>query len=278
MAMEAQRRLTTNSDIKSEGDPEQSLEEDRGTASNDGSNDATAKPPSQDHVHDDKKEGDGDDDGLKENGLDTYFPDPDIDNPTLIETIAWWAESTSIHGLHYALERGHFERWKLYLWTVIVATCTVSLISLLTDMISEYRNYKLNTASETIVPSSMDFPQVTVCNTNVFQSSLQQSTGIRSPTNEKELLDISQPLEDFIVYTAFNGITVSNESFSDIWTSTITFAGECFTFDNTDRRVLKPGPGSGLVGILSQLLYPLANEKNLDSINCWCRSLLQFLC
>ena len=230
---------------------------------------------------------DGDKPLVLENGLETYFPDPNIDDSTFIETIAWWAEFTSIHGVYYAFERGHFNKWKQWTWSIIVAACTVSLIYLLTDMIQEYREYKLNTSSETLIPPSMGFPQVTVCNTNMFQSSLQESTGITSPTNEEELVAISQPLDEFIIYTAFSGVvipptttvstpntTTANDTLSFfvngsttatgggeggqealVWIPTITSNGLCFSFNTNNKRVLKPGPNSGLVRFRSFCVY-----------------------
>eukprot|EP00566_Odontella_aurita_P029633 CAMPEP_0113584580 /NCGR_PEP_ID=MMETSP0015_2-20120614/33187_1 /TAXON_ID=2838 /ORGANISM="Odontella" /LENGTH=70 /DNA_ID=CAMNT_0000489655 /DNA_START=152 /DNA_END=361 /DNA_ORIENTATION=+ /assembly_acc=CAM_ASM_000160 len=35
-----------------------------------------------------------------------FFPDPDVETSTVLETVSWWAEFTSIHGVYYAFERG----------------------------------------------------------------------------------------------------------------------------------------------------------------------------
>ncbi|CAB9519788.1 Acid-sensing ion channel [Seminavis robusta] len=193
---------------------------------------------------------------LLENGRDTYFPDPRLDDASLLEVIAWWSEFTSIHGVYYMFERGHFSDWLLYAWSALVVACTISLIATLVVMIQEYKEFKVNTSLTPVIPASLPFPQVTVCNTNMFQTSLMDATGIEQPTDEEEFHAISQPLQQFIPYALFNGLPIpiddlqlSNETnatnTTDRWTPTITANGRCFTFQ-TNKEVVKPGSGAGL--------------------------------
>ena len=55
----------------------------------------------------------------------------------------FWAENTSIHGMYYMLERGHFRHWKTIVWTVIVLTCTGELLWALVADCKDFVQFKL---------------------------------------------------------------------------------------------------------------------------------------
>jgi len=173
----------------------------------------------------------------------TYFPDPNISTPTALETASWWAEFTSVHGVYYALERGHFRPWKRIVWTILVLVAAGGLLWVLVVEFQDFFEYTVNTSTETKIPLNMPFPQVTVCNSNMYDSSLQNITGIQEPRNEEELSLISQPLEEFILYTSFNNAQYQN--LTQIWTPVITPFGRCYTF-STDENVIVPGASAGL--------------------------------
>lgn len=189
-----------------------------------------------------------------------YFPDPDIHNPTAMETSQWWAEFTSIHGVYYMLERGHFKPWKTYAWTFFVLAMTSMLLWALIDEVEDFAKYSVDTTTKTIIPISMSFPRVTICNANGGRdSSLQNATGIIEPRNEEELLAISQPLDEFILHTEFNAREVES---ADAWTPVITPLGLCFSFV-TNEKVFMSGISAGL------LVHTWLNQSSYPETTVW---------
>jgi len=133
--------------------------------------------------------------------------------------------------------------WKRGTWICLVLVSAAFMLWQITQLITQYRNFDVLTDTQTINPVSLHFPEVTICNANMYSLSRQIATGIFEPTNEDELLQISTPLEDFVFETWFNGKLVNN---SDVWHSTIVSgAGRCWTF-KTDRKVRRPGFFGGL--------------------------------
>lgn len=207
-------------------------------------------PPKKDDAEKAIDVSDDDDDAVvptddASNGApETYFPDPNLDNPSVIETLGWWAEFTSTHGVYYMLERGHTMVWKKVIWGILCAVTFGGLLWALTTEIQAFKEYKNNSNSRSMIPISLSFPQITVCNTNMYDSSLQNATGITEPSNEAELNAISQPFQDFILDTTFNGVTYTDQ-LTNIWEPVITPYGRCYKFQ-TDEQVYAPGPTLGL--------------------------------
>lgn len=184
-----------------------------------------------------------------------YFPSPNIYDATAFETASFWSESTSIHGAYYILERGHFATWKKLVWIAFVAIMFFFLLMVLISEIEEYFKYTVNSSTSNIVPPSLKFPEVTICNTNKYDSYLQNRTGISEPRNEEELNDISQPFENFIREAKFNGMQLRN--LTDSFPPVITPFGRCYTF-STDEHVFVPGTAGGLE------LYLWLNQSAYD--------------
>mmetsp|Transcript_30923 Transcript_30923/g.45724 ORF Transcript_30923/g.45724 Transcript_30923/m.45724 type:complete len:531 (+) Transcript_30923:125-1717(+) len=172
-----------------------------------------------------------------------YFPSPNIKDATAFEAASFWSENTSIHGAYYVLERGHFRVWKKVVWTAIELVAAIGLLIVLALEFQEFSNYDVKSSTAAVVPTSLPFPEVTICNTNMYDSYLQNATGILQPENDEELNAISQPFEDFILDTAFNVKDYVN--LTDAWTPVITPFGRCYTF-STDDQVFVPGSAAGL--------------------------------
>lgn len=190
-----------------------------------------------------------------------YFPNPSINHPSALETAQFWAENTSIHGMYYCLERGHFRRWKLLAWRVVATACATFLLWAVAAEFIDYSKYNVDTSTETVIPTSLDFPNVTLCNAGGVDASRQEATGIAEPRNEDELVAISQPLGEFILYTQFNDEEYKSEAeLAGAWTPVVTSLGLCFSFAAKERSVFVPGISSGLLvhAWLDQASYPEA--------------------
>jgi hypothetical protein len=176
------------------------------------------------------------------------------DGALAIDVVAEWASEASMHGVPHALDRENYRRWKRYLWAVI----TISMLSILTwqliELAKEYQEYNITTDSKIIYPISMAFPEVTVCNTNMYSTNYTEQEGITEPVNDEEVNKISQRLGDFINDTSFNGIGLNTEA---AWLPIITTFGRCWRF-GTDERVAKPGlknSGLSFVADVNQQFY-----------------------
>lgn len=193
------------------------------------------------------------------NNCQNCFPDPNVEDPTALETAQWWAEFASIHGVYYMLERGHFKRWKALAWTAFVAAMTAFLLWALIAEFKDFGTYGVDTSTRTIVPALLEFPRVTICNANGgVDSKRQKQTGIDEPRNENELRAISQPLGEFVRHTQFNhGVYRSRAELAKIWSPAVTPLGLCYSFA-TDERVFAPGITAGLTAYLwlDQASYP----------------------
>ena len=170
-----------------------------------------------------------------------------------VDVVAEWASEASMHGVPHALDREKYKRWKRIMWTVISISMLSILTWQLTELAKEYKEYDITTDSEIIYPTTMAFPDVTVCNTNMYSTNFIEQEGITEPVNDEEVNLISQRLGDFIDDTSFNMIGLNAE---DAWIPVITTFGRCWRF-STDERVAKPGQNSGLsfVADVNQQFY-----------------------
>eukprot|EP00566_Odontella_aurita_P016647 CAMPEP_0113583786 /NCGR_PEP_ID=MMETSP0015_2-20120614/32720_1 /TAXON_ID=2838 /ORGANISM="Odontella" /LENGTH=248 /DNA_ID=CAMNT_0000488721 /DNA_START=32 /DNA_END=775 /DNA_ORIENTATION=+ /assembly_acc=CAM_ASM_000160 len=134
-----------------------------------------------------------------------------------------------------------------------------ALMFVLVEEFRGYFEYSINTSVKTIIPNSLSFPQVTVCNHNKYDSSLQNSTGIYEPMNEEQVNAISQPFSDFMLTTEFN--QVSYDNLTQVWTPVITSMGRCYSFV-TDEQVFKPGVTAGLY---AEMWLNQSNYENTTS-------------
>lgn len=162
-----------------------------------------------------------------------------------IDVLTTWSQGTSVHGILYALDRENFLRWKRYLWCAIIATFTGIMVYLVVVLVDEYLDYSTETTAYFSAPDSLPFPQVTVCNVNLFQMSRLEFMDIIFPQNDEELFGASQEFGEFFLSgtkTTFNRQPVIPE---DVWKPVITPFGLCWQF-TTNKRVYNPGNGGGL--------------------------------
>jgi hypothetical protein len=167
------------------------------------------------------------------------------ENASLLALVTEWAGSSSVQGVPHVLDRVHFRLWKRITWGVLVCACFGVMTWQLVVLVNDYLEYTVNTSTDTIAPNSLPFPQVTVCNGNLYDTYLQNITGITEPSNEEELIMISTKLTEFISYTEFNSKSYEGRELENVWTPIITPGGLCFKFE-TDVKVLKPGFLGGL--------------------------------
>lgn len=174
--------------------------------------------------------------------------DSSNNKPTIIQTCELWSECTSIHGMYYAFNREHFKPWKQTIWAILVIIAATALLWALVTEFQDFAQYNLDTTTRTIISSMLEFPRITICNSNAMYapSAVMRNANETEPTNEEELIAISQPLEEFILYTEINEKKyTTQEELKSIWTPTITHNGLCFSF-KTDEKVYVPGSLSGL--------------------------------
>lgn len=128
------------------------------------------------------------------------FPNPSLNDPSALEVAQVWAEYTSIHGMYYILERGHFKmRWKAAWWTFVL-TMFAGLTWALVSEFRDFAKYSVDASTRAVVPRSLEFPTVTLCNANGGRdANRMEETGIAEPRNEGELMAVSQPLEEFVL-------------------------------------------------------------------------------
>mmetsp|Transcript_17596 Transcript_17596/g.41028 ORF Transcript_17596/g.41028 Transcript_17596/m.41028 type:complete len:501 (+) Transcript_17596:2-1504(+) len=181
----------------------------------------------------------------QEQNDDNVDVDYDEENEALLGDVAReWAGETSMHGVHLASDSESYSLWFRVLWIFLVVASGGVLIWQIEKLIRDYEKFDVSTAYDIKSPStSLDFPEVTVCNLNLFSATLQNETGILAPTNEQELESISVPLEDFIYYTQFN--LRPDVDVNTVWRPVITDFGRCWQF-STNETVAYPGRDNGL--------------------------------
>lgn len=185
--------------------------------------------------------------------MSTISSSPEEEEPTLLEVAREWSAGASIDGVPYILQEGMSVcmRWT---WAVILITCFGLMTYQLTVLVKDYLDYNTKTSQSTTVVEELEFPHVTVCNVNRYQKSLQEKYNITWPTNKQELDLLSQPFEDFVLATEFNGnlyYTSENpEAVRRMWFPQYTSFGRCWTF-TTDDVVVSPGLAGGLFFMLN---------------------------
>ena len=161
-----------------------------------------------------------------------------------------------MHGVSYASDVEHFRRWKSIIWLLLVLVCFSILCIAGYGLISDYLQYSVTSQTQTISPSSLYFPDVTVCNMGSKQNSRYEAarnssweTGQLRPKNESQLVEISQPLTQFIRKSSFN---LKPLNVSEFWEPVLTLHGICYRFslNNTgslrNESVTRPGLEGGL--------------------------------
>uniref|UniRef100_A0A7S2YJ66 Uncharacterized protein n=1 Tax=Entomoneis paludosa TaxID=265537 RepID=A0A7S2YJ66_9STRA len=162
-------------------------------------------------------------------------------NVSIQDVVTEWTGGTSVHGVALAADYHHYAAWFRSLWVMMIVTAAGVMIWQITSLIQEYRAYDVITEVETIVPESLEFPDVTLCNFNLYSKSLRNMTGITYPRNEQELLDITQPIDEFILRSTFNGVPLDMRN----WTVSFGTLGVCAKF-STEERVYLHGIYAGL--------------------------------
>jgi len=177
-------------------------------------------------------------------------PSSDLEDEAapLIDVLAEWSGSSSIHGIPHAFNRADYKCGRRIVWVLLVLASFGIMIWQLTDLIQGYRKYEVQTNSILDYPKDLAFPEVTVCNANMIDSYYVNETGISEPFNEEELALLSQNREEFILGTWFKEIEQDDDK---VWKAVITHFGRCWTFqpdkvEFTNDKIYRPGIYGGL--------------------------------
>ena len=171
-----------------------------------------------------------------------------------------WAQGSTMHGVAGIADGETWKLWKRALWLCLVCLSGALMVWQVTSLIQQYKDFEVITETETVVPQSLPFPEITLCSINLFSKTRIQATGISEPANETELRLITPPVQDLIWFTYFNGQELwdefdetTNTTINPVWTERITDFGKCWSF-LTDESVYRPGIYGGLqlYGILDQ--------------------------
>uniref|UniRef100_A0A7S2YC09 Uncharacterized protein n=1 Tax=Entomoneis paludosa TaxID=265537 RepID=A0A7S2YC09_9STRA len=164
-------------------------------------------------------------------------------NPTAGQVIEEWSGGTSVHGVALAFDSQSFRIWYRLLWGALVLTALALMVWQIESLIRQYRSFEVVTDTITIVPETMEFPEITVCNTNIVSKWRSETSGITSPASENELFQVTTPVSEFVVYAAFNGREILN--ISEAFAPIVTDYGVCWQFKTTER-IVRPGQFGGL--------------------------------
>lgn len=186
----------------------------------------------------------------------------DVDNSAL-PLLTEWANTTSVHGMPYVFDTTHYQHWRRAMWIGIVALSFSILLWQILWLISDYTEHTNTFSTATESPTSMIFPDITVCNNNPFlYSRLSLTTGY--PTTDEELFNMSQPLEGFIYFTHF--IFKPYNDSSAVWDPVVVDDfGVCWRFNRNDQ-ISSTGRGFGLSFFLDIHLDEYQVETELAGI------------
>jgi acid-sensing ion channel 5 len=163
-----------------------------------------------------------------------------------------WSEGISMHGLPHVMAR--WRVWKRVLWAVIFLTCIGVMTWQMSVLITDFLKYDTEYSTEENLRNRLPFPQVTVCNANLFQQSLKNATGIAQPVNNDEVRAISQSFDDFMLWWGFNlfvpddpgRLEPSHVDGAPSWVEVITPFGLCWQFQAGGVGVTRPNGAGGL--------------------------------
>lgn len=153
------------------------------------------------------------------------------EDPSVYDVFYEWSQGTSVHGLVYVTDNVHFRWYRQVVWALLVAIGTILMIWQIQDLVSSYREYSVIQSTRLIVPASLPFPDVTVCNANPTLHSKTKTT--TSVSTEEELRSISQPFDNFMWLTYFNLHPL--EPIEQYWAPVWTPFGQCWKFSTSSR-------------------------------------------
>ena len=185
--------------------------------------------------------------------------DPDFDerDAPVQFVLNEWAQGTTIHGVANMSDPLSWKLWKRILWLLLICTSGLFMLWQIKTLISEYRDYDVVTDRETIVPTSLPFPEVTICNSNPLSQTSLTIYEIDEPTTPEELALVvsATTVDDFIFSTEFNGI---EKNTTEVWQPRMTNFGLCWSFQTTDE-IMQPGLDGGLeiLAFLNQYDYEI---------------------
>lgn len=148
-----------------------------------------------------------------------------------------WADGTSMHGAAMIANKNDFQGWFRIAWAVITLCSSALMVWQMEALIKDYRSYTVVTDTITTNPHSLQFPEVTMCNTNFFSKTLINETGISEPKTEEEVLQLVYPVDYFITSMRFNNKYLPPQ---ENLTQVITDFGVCYSFQ-TDAEIFEPG-------------------------------------
>ena len=159
---------------------------------------------------------------------------------SLYDVVYNWSQETSVNGIPFTMNTNS-KVWKRLLWLLLCLGSTAVLAVQISSLVRQYLHYDIETNTQVISPETLPFPEITVCNTNLYDYDKLSDEGIDYAANDEELeLVAHDPLFEF---TTFNDKELEEELV--VWTPRITHFGLCSVF-RTDEEVSKPGRLGGL--------------------------------
>ncbi|XP_071088473.1 acid-sensing ion channel 1A-like [Haliotis cracherodii] len=193
-----------------------------------------------------------------------------------------FAEDTSLHACNYLAKTQRTRAERIW-WLIIFFTMVTCLLYILGDLLTSYLRYPVITKSSVEYLPSMEFPTITFCNANGFNSSMVENSDVKEmflwfnpilsrviKRNTSSVLPslktrqdtlykaMSLKKEDYVLLALFREQDVSLEMFDEISGN----AGYCFRF-NSEQMIRRhgaqtagvPGPSGSL-----QLLLDIHQE------------------
>ena len=179
-------------------------------------------------------------------------------NASTVDVIYKWSQGTSVHGIHYFMDRDNFSvLWRLA-WAAFVCCSTVAMLWQVSSLIKNFFSFTVTTSVEIIERNGLIFPDVTVCSTNRYDhrktvykdtnfTFYNETTGYNEtlvkqimiePLNDEELKKMSTPFEELILWPSFEQKLDTDLDVTQ-WAPVITPYGQCFQF-HTEELMISP--------------------------------------
>eukprot|EP01137_Pigoraptor_chileana_P026825 Opistho-2@662 len=161
-------------------------------------------------------------------------------------------ETTSMHGINRAFQRGHMFTRKVF-WTVVFLGALAATIYLIMNLILDYLDYASTTQFTVSYVRDMVFPTVTFCNLNIASMTAMQKAGYGNFTSDVSTIRPAIKKIDMATYYHQNRTDFIHDctySLSDC-TSSLTNKtdndyGMCYQFngDGTGTTEVSSRPGA----------------------------------
>lgn len=194
-------------------------------------------------------------------GKASPFEDEDIQQQEslVIDVVEEFLGNSSVHGFPYIVARGHYKPWKQLLWGTFVALCLGLLLMQVVATVRQFLGYKVLTTTETIVPATLPFPDVTICDPNEVQDfpyGWFNDDELFGPFDEGNFPRNATELENLFTLLP-SSLTFNNRQIKETdFVPVVTENGLCLRF-STNETVKEGGRKGGLRfwGFLDQSRY-----------------------